>query len=544
MADQNTSRLTNAGESITLVDARALLQSLGYSSSRFVPQIYTDRVQRWRAWYKGKTPWHYYSIYNGSKKIRQCRRSLKMAKKICEDKADLLMNEKVIVSLLGERKNKKLQTVLADNSFYINANQSVEYANALGTTAWVEYEKNGKPTIDFINDPYMIWPISWDNNQVTECAFIKLFFAKDGPYFIVSEHLLDKDQNYYIRNSCFTGNGQPRPLPPGIEKLWTKNAPYKMFQIIKPNIANNFNEGNPMGISVYANLIDVLKTIDTIYDSYYNEFLLGRKRIFVDGTLTSFQDDSGCMVPAFDPNDAVFYNHPGLIEAGSSNYKPIVESNLELRVDEHQKGLQAQLDILSENAGFGKGYYKFEIEYVQTATAVVSQNSKLYRKIRKDELILHQALEEMARALLLLMGESPTQDITVAFDDSIIEDQDAIIKRTLLEYQQGALDLVQYLIETRKLTLPKAEELARQMRDRKFENQLENAEIAGLVEGITEGASIEALAERTKAGGGSIPQVKKSNNKKGPGQGYRSDVYGDTNSRLSRGDPEDLQDQI
>lgn len=535
-------RLQSEGNPITLVDARALLQNLGYNSSRFVPQIYTDRVERWRTWYRGKTSWHYYSVYNGNKNIRQCKRSLKMAKKICEDKADLLMNEKVIVSLLGEKNNKKLQKALSKNSFHLNANQSIEYANALGTTAWVEYLDKGEPKIDFINDPYMIWPISWDNNTITECAFIKLFFSKEGPYFIVSEHLLDENQNYYIKNSCFTGNGQSRPLPAGMEPRWTANQPYKMFQIIKPNIVNNFSEGNPMGISVYANLIDVLKTIDTIYDSYYNEFLLGRKRIFVDGSLTTFRDDSGCMQPAFDPNDMVFYNHPGLIENGSSNYKPIVESNLELRVDEHQKALQAQLDILSENAGFGKGYYKFEIEYVQTATAVVSQNSKLYRKIRKDELVLHQALEEMARALLILMGMSPTQDITVAFDDSIIEDQDAIIKRTLLEYQQGALDLVQYLIETRKLTKPKAEELAKEMRERRYAAQLEAAKIAGQAEGEQEVERL--LAEKKGNKGGQIPQVKKAQNKRGPGQGYRSDIYGESGSKNKNADPEDLQDQI
>lgn len=524
-----------ATQPITLVDARVLLQQLGYPSSLFVNSIYTDRVDVWRSWYKGVTQWHYYKIYNGTKHINCRRRSLKMAKKLCEDKADLLMNEKVLVQLLGERKNKRFQKVLRDNAFHINANQSVEFANALGTTAWVEYEKNGKPTIDYINDPYMIWPISWDNNDVTECAFIKLYMSREGPYFIVSRHLLDPEGNYHIFNDCFTGNGQKRDLPKGVSRTWTKNSPVKMFQINKPNIANNFDEGSPMGISIYANLLDVLKSIDTVYDSYYNEFILGRKRIFVDGTLTTFKDDTGCMQPTFDPNDGVFYNHPGMTEAGAANYKPIVESNLELRVDEHQKALQAQLDILSENGGFGKGYYKFEIEYVQTATAVVSQNSKLYRKIRKDELILERNLEQMARALLLLMGENIDQDLTVAFDDSIIEDQDAIIKRTLLEYQANALDLVEYLQETRKLSKAKAEQLAKEMRDRKRAVALENAVLEIEQEQAQE-------AQRNKV---TIPQGRRSTPvRKGPGQGFRSDVYGKTNSATKNIGDDELEDQL
>ena len=34
-----------------------------------------------------------------------------------------------------------------------------------------------------------------------------------------------------------------------------------------------------MGLSVYANAVDEMKDVDTKYDSYENEFVLGRKRI-------------------------------------------------------------------------------------------------------------------------------------------------------------------------------------------------------------------------------------------------------------------------
>ena len=44
------------------------------------------------------------------------------------------------------------------------------------------------------------------------------------------------------------------------------------------NIVNNINKNNPMGIAVFANSIDVLKAIDIVFDSYNNEFILGRKK--------------------------------------------------------------------------------------------------------------------------------------------------------------------------------------------------------------------------------------------------------------------------
>lgn len=54
-------------------------------------------------------------------------------------------------------------------------------------------------------------------------------------------------------------------------------SPVKMFQIYKPNIANNIDLFSPCGLSVYANAIDQSKTIDIIYDSFCNEFLTGKR---------------------------------------------------------------------------------------------------------------------------------------------------------------------------------------------------------------------------------------------------------------------------
>lgn len=50
----------------------------------------------------------------------------------------------------------------------------------------------------------------------------------------------------------------------------------KQFVIDRLNIANNIDPDNPMGISVYANAEDVMQGIDIVYDSYINEFVLGR----------------------------------------------------------------------------------------------------------------------------------------------------------------------------------------------------------------------------------------------------------------------------
>lgn len=41
----------------------------------------------------------------------------------------------------------------------------------------------------------------------------------------------------------------------------------RQFVIDRPNIANNYDDNIPLGISVFANAIDVLKGVDVAYDS-------------------------------------------------------------------------------------------------------------------------------------------------------------------------------------------------------------------------------------------------------------------------------------
>lgn len=537
-----------------MIDVRRILvNGLHYEKTGLVNEAWDSHVSKWRQWYYGKTAFHTYDVYNGDHCITCKRKSLRMPKKLSEDKADLLLNERVDIRLQNTRDQAAFDKVLERNNFFVQGNQTVEYSQALGTCAWVTGIVAGEIQIDYINDPSGIWPISWSNGQIRECAFAKVFMdSQRGEICVLSEHLLNRAGNYFIRNTAWDRNYLQIPLPQGVAEYWTKHSTVPMFQIVKPNIANNIMPEVPMGVSIYANNIDLLKVLDAIYDSYFNEFILGRKRIFVDGSVLNWgmtmyggASDSlnggitgadlmgSCARPVFDPNDAVFYNYPGLSESSTSGSapKPILESNMELRVDEHQKALQAMLDLLSENAGFGKGYYKMDIEYVQTATAVISQNSKLFRKIRKDELVLNHSIVGLAQSILLLLNKNTNQHVNVIFDDSIIEDQDALIRRTLLELQGNAIDQVVYLQEAHGLTEEEAIRKVQEMDSRKYVRALEAA---------TNEIDVELEWER-RLPTGQLATRKGQRRNAGPGQGFRSDIYGQaTNTkRRTAGDDSD-----
>ena len=105
-----------------------------------------------------------------------------------------------------------------------------------------------------------------------------------------------------------------------------------------------------MGISVFANAIDEMKTIDLIYDSYRNEFSLGKKRIFVKSGALNVNLESGDAVPVFDENDVEFYALPD--EDGTEMIK---ESKFDIRAEQHKlKQLQKLLAITQRCLGIFK----------------------------------------------------------------------------------------------------------------------------------------------------------------------------------------------
>lgn len=452
------------------MEIRKLLEKLGHKN--LLSSDWYSTIDLWLNWYGGKAKFHEYRIYNGQRFVPCTRKTLSMAKKVSEDKADLLLNEKVEITVTPRTSSDKqstsntlqeyLDTVLMANNFWVRGNQLVELANALGTGAFVEFMDGEDVCIDYVPAP-CIWPLRWSNGRIVDCAFASRLSTGENEQTYINRHVLEGSR-YVVYNYLYDKEGKELPLPENVLPVWDTKSEAPLFQIITPNIVNNIDIANPMGISVYANSIDDLETIDLAYDSFYNEFKLGRKRIFLKEDMVKLPDPrTGEQAPVFDPNDTVFYMLPG-----ETADKMLTESNMELRVEEHIRAIQTGLDILSDKCGFGKGFYKFEVDgVVKTATEVVSQHSKLFRRIKKDEIILEKALKDLVRAVLFLGGKSTDVEISISFDDSIIEDTNAKANRAMLERTAGIIDDVEYFMETRDLEEKAAQELVEKIRARR-----------------------------------------------------------------------------
>lgn len=434
-----------------------------------------NHIDEWLAWYKSDVrKFHVYWIYDGIQTKKQKRYRLGMAKKVCEDWANLLLNEKVAIK--AGNFDDRLKEILEANNFQVRVNQLIELTYALGTGAFVEYlDVNEQPVIDYIR-ANMIYPLSWDNGDITECAFgsVRVVDEKERIYLMICRKGIIEDGEdagfYYIENKYLDADtGDEVELPEEIEEIVPTGYDKPNFQIIRPSICNNVDLDSPMGISVFANAIDQVKGCDLVYDSYMNEYVLGRKRILVPYSQAKImQEKDGSRQPVFDPNDSVYFALPG----DRQEDLKLTEVDMSIRAADHEQGLNKSLDLMSLKCGMGTGRYKFETGGVKTATEVISDKSDLYQNLQKNKAPIKAALVAMVKTLAFLDNVSDRIEVNVDFDDSIIEDTNTTVDRNIKLVNGGLRSKLTAIMEINKCSEQEAQkELERIAQDGQITGQ-------------------------------------------------------------------------
>ncbi|MFP3414988.1 phage portal protein [Bacillus sp. SIMBA_074] len=400
------------------------------------------QIDIWKAIYSGHyDDWHNvkYHTIEGQKSRKMA--SLNMAKVISQEIAALIFNEKCSINISDDVLSDNIKNVLDDNNFIKEFQRYLEYTFALGGMVikvyWDEEIKLSYVTADcFI-------PIAWDNKHITEGVFVNEMSKGDKKYTLLEWHLVE-GKVHVIKNELYESKNQGdlgvkvslATLYPELEEeVRIENLSKPMFVYFKPNTANNLDLSSPLGISLYANSLDTLKSLDIAFDSFQREFVLGKKRIIVPTSAikTVIDPISGMPHRYFDSTDEVY--EAMKFDDGEQSIKDI---SVELRVEEHTAAINALLNYVSMQVGFSSGAFSFDGQGVKTATEVVSENSKTFRTKQSHETIIEDGIRDLVDIIIevaSLYDEFESTDdyeVTVTFDDSIAEDQTAEINKQIL----------------------------------------------------------------------------------------------------------------
>lgn len=438
-------------------------------------------INQWDSWYVGNVKnFHNYYRYNGIADVPCERYTMNMAKEISEDWSDILWSEKCKISLKDENQQKLFDILSDDIDLDVVINQSIEKSGALGTCANVvsvydiNASKDGmtldvsdsKIRIDVV-DVEDIYPISWTSKDITECAFGSSVYLQGKKHIILSIHKIAADGNYHIYNHLFKeSNGSIIEIktPEGTITDFNTKSNVKWFSIHKPLLTNNLFKNNPFGIPHYANAIDNLKAVDIAFDVLKNELEEGQRITFVRADMLTYED--GTEKKVFKNNEKRLY----ILPKGAGKDDLIQNESVDLRTDKQIETLNTNLNILGNKVGFGENHYHFDGTNLSTATAVISSNSKMFRRKKKLEIGYEKSIRELVEAICYAATQFGvynfnTEDMVITFDDSIIEDKEAESNRALRESNAGLISREEYrekiFGETPEIAKQKIEEIKR-----------------------------------------------------------------------------------
>lgn len=436
-------------------------------------------IRMWHEWMQATGAFYDYRDTDGFGRVYEVhRRSIHPAMRVCTEWGSLLLNDRTQVVCESQECTDWLADFFNNTGFMPQAQNTVIRAFGMGTGAWALWVDADDRKVRVRHyDARMVIPLTWDEEGVTECAFVTRAFYRGQAVDQLQMHLrggLGVDEvfpshphggasssspsspshgnedassrskssqgktglspstsspfekcegAYRIVTVCFDDAGNVIE-PAGVCAEYDTGSLFPTFSIVKPAIDNTRVDMSPYGQSVFADAVDAIQAVDLAFDALINEVDVSKMRIFLSDVLFD-KESSGSgkriSIP-FGKQDCTVFRKVMSTEDMIQEFAP------SLRTNAQAEAFRIALQMLGDLCGFGISYFDFDNSgYVKTATEVSSDNSALMRNIARHEHSLETSIAGISRALLhcaRAFGESLPDEgvITCSFDDSIITD--------------------------------------------------------------------------------------------------------------------------
>ncbi len=381
-------------------------------------------IEDWWGLYTASASWYDRTETSAGRKWRTRRMTLHPARRVCREWASLILDDDGtrISAPDDETADGLLSEWVAATGFLPLAQRALERGFALGTAAIVLGFDVRDGEVVAIRprrcDARNLIPLTWDESGITELAVLTRINRRGHP--LDQLQVISHDGTYRIVTRLFDGKGR-EVSDDGVIDEFDTGTDAAPFAVISPALDNVCVEGTPLGQSVFADAVDAIKAVDTAWDSIQREVEATKVKVFMTDDLLDNID--GEVLP-MSPDSTVIRKL-----AGNGSQQMLEVFAPAIRIEELRRALDTALAELGETTGFDKRYFAFDgTAGIRTATEVISDNSAVWRTLRKHEVALAPQLSGLMTCMLecsrvhmgAAIGDSPT--VTIDFDDSIITD--------------------------------------------------------------------------------------------------------------------------
>lgn len=358
-----------------------------------------------------------------------------------------------------------------------NLNDNLEIGNAVGGLIFKPYVRDNKLFVDLVRGS-CFYPTEFDSSgniiagiftsQITKGDYIYTRLE----YHKFYEQALEGDISYIIKNVVYKSNDKSilgtRVNIANIvewqniqEETAIRYVEKPLFSYYKPPIANNIDPESPLGVSVYARAVNLIKKADIQFGRIDWEYEASEKAVYIDELATKpVQEKDKKKTFTVNKLKGRLYK---TLNTGTDKTDFFEDYSPEIRDEALWRGLNKILQRIEFNVGLAYGTLSDPAMIEKTATEIKSSKQRSYATVSKMQENLQKALENLIYAmdvLITLYNLAPQGNYDTSFnwDDSLIVDTEREQTLQMQEVNAGLRSKLRYIMFRYGLTDKQARE--------------------------------------------------------------------------------------
>lgn len=371
-------------------------------------------------------------------------------------------------------------------------NQNLEIGNAIGGLVFKPYVKDGQLYVDLIKGS-CFYPTEFNSSgDVIAGIFTSQITKGENIYTRLEYHKfyekpLENNISYVIKNVAYKSNNNSIlgtkidliKIPEWAniqEETAIQYVEKPLFSYYKPPTANNIDPESPIGVSVYARAINLIKEADRQWERIVWEYEASEKAVYVDELATKPSQNKK---KSFETNKLKGRLYKTL-NTGKNEADFFKDYSSEIRDEALWRGLNKTLQRIEFNVGLAYGTLSEPNTIDKTATEIKASKQRSYATVSKMQENLQKALENLIYAMDVLttlynLAPQGSYEVSFNWDDSLVVDTEREQTLQMQEVTAGLRSKIKYIMFRYGLT----EEQAQQELELINQEKQSNAEMFG-----------------------------------------------------------------